>query len=899
MRALIIALCSSHLPRMPRSLRGHLTSLRPIALGCLFIMVLTTNTQTLHAEEPRSMAFDVPAGDAAATLRWFSKQAGVPLLVSSEDIKGIKTEAVRGTLAPLVALQRMLAKTRLLAREDRATGAIAVVLAPKEPSAVSRPDSAPEPTKKTTDMKNSRSLGVRLLLALGALAPASHAQTDPSREEVVSLPQFTVSSTSADRYRAADSISAVRIRTSLLDTPSSISVLTREFIDDVAPIRIYDATRYIAGVQESRGITFGDRQIIRGFESEGRTVDNFLDSTGPNFEEALIDRLEVSKGPNAILAPGGVPGGAINVVTKSPKFEHSGSITALVGAFDAQKATLDLTDRLGSSENLAYRLIAVHQDTDRYSSSDARLKRKLIAPQLTWRFSPRTELTVKYYYLDAFIFREPALILDPSVGPNSEPILGPGFKGDSLNGIQPWSGISTETHVAQFQFSTSFNEHLTTRLAGRGMYFTEDSEQEFLTTPGFGNRYNPMTGELTQDYTWALNSTTGQYVSTFSPYYIPSAIPVRGEKADAETRIYSLQNDWVFTASAGNINLQTVAGWAYSHQESTDQRVNGTLPSIDLNNPGVSAYPVWGTALIRNAQTFGTNWQAYINQRLSLFDDRLAFNGGYLHYDTDSKSVDRVTTAPRSRLVDAKDMYLGSVLAKVNANTSVYYSYSTNATPTIVNNAPLWRDGKQHEFGGKVELFGGKLAVSAAYFKIAQTNVSVPNPERAVNPSAPGSLLADYENHGAELEVTGAITRNLSLIASVSQLKLRDSLDRRVRSVADDLASILLNYRFLDGAMKGLSVNLGASYTGDRAGDATATNFTPLNIPTQISFYIPSYTVYNVGASYGWDRYLVRLYIDNLADDKDYVQQAGARISGPGLSTATGRNIRVSATVKF
>ena len=59
------------------------------------------------------------------------------------------------------------------------------------------------------------------------------------------------------------------------------------------------------------------------------------------------------------------------------------------------------------------------------------------------------------------------------------------------------------------------------------------------------------------------------------------------------------------------------------------------------------------------------------------------------------------------------------------------------------------------------------------------------------------------------------------------------------------------------------------------------------------------FSAYNLGESYGWDRYQVRLYIDNLADDKDYIQQAGARISGPGLATATGRNIRFSATVKF
>ena len=144
MRALLIALCSLHLICMPRSLRGLITSFRPIALGCLFAMVLNASTQSLHAEEQRSRAFDVSAGDAATTLRQFSKQAGVPLLVSSEDIRGIKTAAVQGRFSPLVAVQRMLVNTRLIAREDGATGAIAVVLAPREPDAVSRPDPAPD-----------------------------------------------------------------------------------------------------------------------------------------------------------------------------------------------------------------------------------------------------------------------------------------------------------------------------------------------------------------------------------------------------------------------------------------------------------------------------------------------------------------------------------------------------------------------------------------------------------------------------------------------------------------------------------------------------------------------------------------------------------------------------------
>ena len=109
-------------------------------------MVLTVSAPTSHAEDQRRMAFDVPAGEAAATLRKFSKQAGVPLLVSSNDIRGIKTTAVQGQFTPIEAIQRMLVNTRLIAREDRGTGAIAVVLPPRVPEKVSQPDSAPEKT---------------------------------------------------------------------------------------------------------------------------------------------------------------------------------------------------------------------------------------------------------------------------------------------------------------------------------------------------------------------------------------------------------------------------------------------------------------------------------------------------------------------------------------------------------------------------------------------------------------------------------------------------------------------------------------------------------------------------------------------------------------------------------
>src|SRR5688572_888366 len=125
-----------------------------------------------------------------------------------------------------------------------------------------------------------------LCAATACLTVSAQTATPPSDsapaadDEIVQLSPFDVSSSSDDRYRAGDAISAVRVRSALIDTPSSISVVTREMMNDLAPNRVFDVARYVAGVQEGRGIQFQDRLIIRGFETQNgaRTVDNFLQS---------------------------------------------------------------------------------------------------------------------------------------------------------------------------------------------------------------------------------------------------------------------------------------------------------------------------------------------------------------------------------------------------------------------------------------------------------------------------------------------------------------------------------------------------------------------------------------------------------------------------------------------
>ncbi|ACB76998.1 TonB-dependent receptor [Opitutus terrae] len=731
--------------------------------------------------------------------------------------------------------------------------------------------------------------------------PSSDSAAPRADDEVITLPQFTVSGEAADRYRAADAVSAVRVRAPLLETPSTITVLTRDMIDDLAPSRLFDVTRYAAGVQEGRGIQFQDRMILRGFESNGqRVVDNFLQpDDADNITEVVIDRLEISKGPNAILSPAGGPGGAVNVITKSPLYRRQRSVTGVIGLFDAQKLTLDMTDAFSPGSKAAYRFIGSIQDTRRYWSDDARMRNKALAPMFTYKISDRTQLTVKLIGSTQWIFREPLLIIDPRVGPQTDdPYLAPGLSKKGRNGIQPWSHTAVDTADLFALLTTSFNENISLRVAANGRYYFTDSVQEFITLPGLNNtRYQPLTGEFTQDYVWSM--VNGQPVSTFSPLFQPGNIPVRGDAQWTRLRYANLQSDLAARYNFPGVTTQTVGGVAVSRRLSVNKVKSGTLPGIDLSRPYVAATPIWDSNLYANNVGNFTNWQAYVNERLGFLDDRVQATGGILHYDTYTyaRNAINATNAP-SILDDAKNVWMASLLVKVQPNASVYYSHSTNSSPVIANNQPLWRDGVQDEVGFKTEWFNQRLAFNAAYFEISQTNVTTPNPERQTNPSAPEQIVQDLNNHGYEFELTGGITNNLSVLAAYSQLKMRDSLGRHVRAVADRNASILLNYRFTEGAPKGLSLSLGVSYSGRRAGDAPPA-YTIASVPAKTSFFLKPYYVTNFSASYTWHDYVFRLYVDNVLDDSGYIQQAGGRVSGTGITTAPGMNVKFSTTWNF
>jgi iron complex outermembrane recepter protein len=746
--------------------------------------------------------------------------------------------------------------------------------------------------------------------AVTALAQTAAPQAPAAAPDTVTLPTFSVSTERANAYRATDSMSAARIRGAIVDTPATINVITSDFLKDIGAASLFDATQYVSGIGNGRlagGSGILDRQTIRGYENDGRTIDNFNSGFQANLDPLLHERVEIVKGPNAILAPTGTPGGSINVLTKSPKFNPENSATLEAGRFFGNKITMDSTGPVSGISSLAYRVVAGYQDAD--SFVDGSLKSWSINPQLTWKISDRAQLTLK---LNQVQWGTYGAAQNPSITLHASPTLtngatistgtiAPGFVYGDVNGSSAdWSFRKDRVQRGTLEFTTALTERISMRLAGLRHYDYFFTDFTGLVTPGQStqsNRYNPTTGLYTPEYTWAKDAT-GTYVPTFSAQYDPASITRSAGYQKTYTNDTQIQNDYAGNFDLGPATLQAIVGGSYQHTTSLDKQysaVGGQIPNLNLAAPVDSpAHPLNYTNGT-NRYTENTKKQVYAFARFGFFKDRLFVSGGVSHLWLDVPVTNRLnnTSTP---LKGGTNTPLGGILFKITPGISTYYSYSTNANAVLFNNAALFQEGKQHEFGVKTEFFNQRLSLSAAHFQISQNNIVTPNPSFFIDPVAnPQFFKADLVNHGYEFDAVGGLTKNLTVVASFTDMKLRDAFGRRRRNIPDTTINGLLKYHFTDGALKGASFFAGVTHVGDQAGENPAITATALGVIAQVSFYAPARTIFNAGASYEHGHYRLNLNVDNVFDERTIWEPSG-RFS---LAPYPALNVRLTTTLTF
>jgi iron complex outermembrane receptor protein len=766
-------------------------------------------------------------------------------------------------------------------------------------------------------------------LLAAALACSAHAQTAatppasaaaPAGEETLTLPQFTVSAEKANAYRAADTMSLARIRGALIDTPVSVNVMTRELFDDLGANSTFEAARYFPGIGAGRGAGtnagINDRMNFRGFESFTRTVNNFSSTFIPGnstsidtIEPEYIERVEIVMGPNAILNPTGTPGGSMNVVTKSPLSKPETTLKAVVGNYSAQKFSFDTTGPvplLGLGKKLSYRLIGTAQDTKTYIPGS--FEKWTVGLMLDYNFSATAKLAFTYIGVDYKAYENASapndngwLIYDPfSIGgqtyPNSPQT--PGVTYNGRNGVNANSITVERTNTLQLLYTGRLFNFVSMRLGGQLLSHNNVGDSAYPNLATNSSTFDPVTGQVTA-----------------VPAYNPAAVPVVWRYNKGIGVMHSFQNDYATNTKFGDAaSLQFVTGWAFNHNHNFPSRT-GTAPM-----PSVNMFTGEGNFAprpdLKTAFTFGNRSEAQATQKqlYALFkagfvSDRAFVTGGatrtFVKSQQYSRNPNTGALASYSALNGHKDSYIGSLLVKPAKSVSAYYTYSTNANLVTFNSGngisqPLWSEGKQHEVSVKSELLGQRLALTATWFKMEQTNVTSPNPLANTNPQLAGNILTNNKSKGYELSAIGGLTKNLSVIASYTQQKYRDAFERQVRNVPDEMWNVLGRYSFTAGALKNLSVFGAVTHQGRMPGE-TITALAPApapgaaRVPAQPGFYTAPWWVLNAGAAYTYGNWSFNLNIDNLTNRK-FGWQPASRLTINGYPELTWR---LTTAVKF
>ena len=750
-----------------------------------------------------------------------------------------------------------------------------------------------------------------LILATSAVAqtpssaPTTPAPATPAGEKTVVLTPFEVRAEPVGPYQVSDALVGGRLRTDLFESSSSISIITKEFMDDIAPRDIFSAAKYLAGIANNSSQVAGDRVSIRGFQVSSPNIDGFATPQSVVKQDpALYERIEFVRGPDALLAPSGSPGGTLNLISKTARFEDFGSATAQFGVYDANTVNFDVNRTI--SKKAAFRVAASYID-DEQGKNQGFHSSFATNPSVLINLAERTKLLLQFTYFWGRAYNYLGFPIDPATSATSGLKMLPGLDVYQSSYADDADDPSSANHSIRTTYrallTTQFNDNLSMRLSARFLHDREVNNQWNLTG-NLGGGVNPNNGEWTPGIVWSG-----------APGFAPSPAPT-------PSHVYSLsqspnnllsqnvdfQNDYVYHVAGKGFDSETVTGVA---AETFTQRItgyNGVSPAIDVFNiPAPATYTV--NANPSANQKVSGNWvQVYLSEKLKLWNNRIILNAGVVPTWFHQRTQNYISGLTVSNHPDPIFVNYGATFV-ATPNLAFYFGHSEDGVqivnaPTATNpNPPQMQSGEQDEVGIRLKFLEGRLTANLSYYDLQQTNNAIVNPLLFSVPPpavAPPPILADRTAKGWEFELNYTVSKQLSVLANYTKYENRSPYNVRFRADPEEAGAFYVNYRFTEGGMKGLALGLGYTFQGKAAGDSvsgvTAAS-TPTNqIAVKPSFYLPSYGLLNLTASYKFDdHWTARAFIDNALDEEYFAGSLNRNAVMPGIPT----NFRASVTYSF
>lgn len=673
----------------------------------------------------------------------------------------------------------------------------------------------------------------------------------------------------------------------LKDLPQSVTLLTREFIQDKNAFHINDV------VQDMSGVTLAssyDDFIIRGFKSgyeSGIRLVNGLRS-GYGYGNAYyrspmtinLESIQVLKGPGGSLFGDIVPGGTVNMVTKRPLEEQKGYVDFSVGSFNTYRTTLDLGGPLDKDKKILYRLNAGYENARTFRDINQQTTYAFM-PSFTFKPSDKTQLDVDLVF-DAFDG-----YLDRGMGIRSADL---------------------------FALPRSFS-------------FSQPSDYYKSSTTSFSGRFQQR-----------INSAVSLHLSYMKSIYKEDVNEHRTLNTFADTPLNTIMNlrffdrhgrDYTDNAVAylkwdmfgGHVDHHWVGGVDYANyrgdkdnqlREARSKQLNGeVIPlTFDMNNPtyelqDTSNY-VWRPQgqypFLSPYQTTGI----YLQDQMSIgYRLKLLAGVRYERYHSE-------TTDSKDRQTAQQHVFLPRLGLTYEVSDAVNYfaSYAQGFTPVGANMVLNHRDyGSDNAFQPE-KSFQVETGVKTAFFnKQLQFDVALFHIERRDMLLTTGALtdagLPVYRqsgkvtSSGVEVDVRGQITPELQLLGgytynktNVKASSIASEVGLSLGGAPKNMANLWLKYVFSTSALKGLGAGVGVYHVGQRRMDASVG--ADAN-GTALWDYWPEYTTFNAALFYHIDALKIAVNLDNAFDKYYYYGGFDYTRAFPG----TPRTLKVSLGYHF
>lgn len=634
------------------------------------------------------------------------------------------------------------------------------------------------------------------------------------------IPERIVVTARRDRaetsFKADRSETATRNGESLLDVPASVSLVTSKVLETQQATSVDDALRNVSGVVlRKNGQGLSDFQI-RGFTQTSTLVNGTTSPFAAQFDVFGVERVEVLKGPQAILSGGDSLGGAVNIVSKKPQVESAAELVLQYGSFGDKTIAGDVGGTLGQDNRLSYRVIGSLAKATRSDAGFDGREHHALMPQLRWKDS------------------DTDFILGASFDKQHTP---PNRYTFALDGIQPEPPMLMGNKRDGFDVETK-----------RLFYSLEHKLTPWAKLVSRAQRSLDTIDQRVYGVQFPTSNTSFGMVPT-----------------NDVTDFNTLSGDHYLrlTFDTGPLSHSLSAGLNHTKQTFGRKSYFGDLEFVDAYAGVQHDFPP-----LTHDQLTGTN-EASSRQRGLFVQDLIAFgdfnlllsarNTKYVDGGGTTTFISNRTTTTTTAGKDLSKTTPGvGVVYKLRPDVSLYASYSEGFLPQFNTSKncdggsfdPMQTQNK--EFGAKFDLLDSRLAVTAGVFELLQSN--------RLEFIAAGRCLRQRDAarvRGVEFDVQGELAKGWNLILQYTYNQQRDVEKPTAVEAAQpkNAISMWTTYEFQQAMLKGWGAGLGLSARSKTLSDYNAS-----------AVSIPGSAVVDASAFYRVGRWSATLGIKNLFD---------------------------------